>query len=69
MRYEEIDPSELESMETLSQGQAHDLKLETDEGLRYWLSRCGAEDGQDFAVDIEELIDGRWEVVHRYGAL
>ena len=69
MSVEEINPSELEAMETLSTGQAHDLKLETDDGLRYWLSRCGAEDGQDFAVDVEQLVNGRWELVHRYGAL
>jgi hypothetical protein len=62
--------AELENMDTLTQGQADDLKYE-DEGTRIWLSRVGVEDGEpcDNKVTIEEYRRGRWVEVGWYEAL
>ena len=59
--------AELEDMETLSTGQADDLKIDTG-NVRVWLSRCGVEDGEPFdnKVTVEHLAEGRWETVEEY---
>jgi len=62
--------SELDDMPRLSQGQAEDLKVEDEvDGTptRWWLSRMTREDGETHAIHVEQLIDGRWEMVHKYG--
>jgi hypothetical protein len=60
---------ELESLPTLSVGQADNLKVDSGR-TRVWLSRCTVEDGEPFdnAVTVEELRDGRWVEVDRYQA-
>lgn len=60
--------SELDDYDTISTGQADDLKHETVDGLRYWLSRCGVADGEPFehTVTIERQDEGRWINVARY---
>lgn len=58
-------PAYLASLPTIAQGQADDLKVETGT-LRYWLSRCGPEDGQDYEVEVERLEDGRWQPLLSY---
>jgi len=64
--YEQYTVTELAKMETLCEGQAEDLRV--DEGnVRWWLSRCGPEDGQDFPIGVEVRIKGVWSEVHRYG--
>jgi len=57
----------LESLPTLCQGQADDLKIE-EPGFRVWISRCGVEDGEpyDNKITIEEYIDGNWIVTDEY---
>jgi len=47
--------AELEALPTLLEGQADDLKIET-EGVCIWLSRCGIEDGEPCAnkVTVED---------------
>jgi hypothetical protein len=52
----------LKDLPTLAQGQADDLKLETEDGYRYWLARTGLADGEPFehTVHVERLEDGRW---------
>ena len=52
-------PGYLERFLTLSTGQADDLKLERN-GYRYWLARCGPEDGEEWQVHVERLVDGCW---------
>jgi hypothetical protein len=64
--YEEFMVSELEAMPTLSSGHMHDLKHD-DGRRRYWLSRMSIEDGEEYAIYVEELQDGRWVDVHQYG--
>jgi hypothetical protein len=63
----EIAWDDLIDRPTLATGQADNLKLDTGQ-TRYWVSRCGIEDGEPFAetVHVERLIDGRWETVHTY---
>lgn len=51
---------------TQASGQAEDLKVD-EGGVRWWLSRCGPEDGQDFPIGVEVCIRGNWREVHRYG--
>jgi len=52
---------------TICVGQASDLKLDTGK-YRYWLARCGPDDGNEgFPIEVEELIDGRWETIGGYG--
>jgi len=60
---------ELESLPTLSVGQADDLKIENDD-TRVWLSRMTTADGMEYdnMVTIELLIDGRWITVKEYQA-
>ena len=57
----------LERRPTLTVGQADDLKLDTGT-TRYWLSRCGIEDGEPFehTVHVERLEDGCWVTVLTY---
>lgn len=71
MDYTRIHPTVLEGFPTLAQGQADDLKLESKSKysghLRYWLTRMTKEDGQEHAVTVERLEDGKWVVIGRYG--
>lgn len=71
MKYITKTLSELESLPTLSQGQADDLKID-DGNTRVWLSRMSVEDGMPYnnQVFIEELnhAKGCWEVVKTYQA-
>ena len=71
MKYTTKTLSELESLPTLSQGQADDLKID-DGNTRVWLSRMSIEDGMPYnnQVSIEELnyAKGCWEVVKTYQA-
>ena len=67
---ERYTPSELRNMPTLSEGHTDNLKVEEKIGgvpTRIWLSRMTVEDGETHAVHVEQLRDGRWEVVHSYG--
>ena len=61
---------ELEEMPTLEMGQADDLKVEeTDrwgDKRRWWLARCGPEDGETHHVHLERRVSGRWTVVGEY---
>lgn len=52
---------ELEALPTLTQGQADDLKWESDT-RRVWLSRCDVADGEpwDNKVTVEVLVAGDW---------
>ena len=53
-------PGFLADLPTLSQGQADDLKI--DSGCRrYWLARCGPEDGEQWQVHVEDQRNGVWE--------
>jgi len=52
-------PNVLAALSTLSVGQADDLKIDTGT-LRYWLSRCSIEDGEEWQVHVERLENGRW---------
>lgn len=58
---------DLRELPTLSVSQADDLKLD-DGTYRYWLCRCGVEDGMpyDDAITVEKLIDGRWVTIDQY---
>lgn len=60
---------QLESMPTLSQSQADDLKID-DGKYRVWLSRADETDGMPYhsMVTVEALQDGRWSKVHEYQA-
>jgi len=55
-----FNKEELEKLPTISQGQADDLKIETDT-LRVWLSRV------DGSVSVEQLVNGRWELISEEG--
>lgn len=60
----QITTEELEHMPTLAQGQAADLKIDTTftgGAMRVWVSRCGIYDGETQPVQVERLVDGRWE--------
>lgn len=62
--------SELAAMPTISSAHFENLKVEDEvNGIptRWWLSRMTVEDGAKHAVDVEQLIDGRWQNVHSYG--
>jgi len=64
---------ELEEEETISEGQADDLKIEKEvygTKTRIWLSRCDIYDGEPFnnKVTVEKYIDGRWIEVAIYEA-
>ena len=61
---------ELESLPTLSVGQAEDLKIE-DGKTRVWLSRCGVEDGEPYnnKVTEEQYLNGRWVTARTYKAI
>ena len=61
---------QLEELETISQGQCDDLKIET-ENKRVWLSRMTVEDGKPYnnQVTIEKLQDGCWSTMEEYEAL
>lgn len=62
-----IAAQDLADKPTLSVGQADNLKIDTGQ-TRYWLSRCGVEDGlaYDNMVTVERLINGRWVEVDQY---
>ena len=62
--------SELAAMPTISSAHFENLKVEDEvDGIptRWWLSRMTVGDGAKHAVDVEQLIDGRWQTVHSYG--
>jgi len=61
---------QLEGLETISQGQADDLKIE-DGNTRVWLSRMTIEDGMPYnnQVAIEKLQDGCWSTIEEYEAI
>jgi len=61
---------ELESLPTLSVGQADNLKVDTGT-VRVWLSRCTVDDGEPYnnKVTIECLNDGVWQRRKTYQAL
>ena len=62
----EVSLDELENLPTLAEGQADNLKIESDTE-RVWLSRCTVEDGEPWnnKVTVERLIGGSWiEVEH-----
>lgn len=63
---EQYDVDDLARLPTLSQGQAEDLRVD-EGGVRWWLSRVGPEDGQDYPIGVEVCVRGRWSEVHRYG--
>lgn len=62
---------QLESMPTLSQSQADDLKIDED-GVRVWLSRMDESDGAPYhsevTVEVLSKDTGKWEVVRQYQA-
>ena len=57
---------ELEAMDTLSQGQADDLKIDYGT-VRVWVSRMTKIDGEEYKVQIERLKDGCWVTIGGYG--
>lgn len=59
----------LENFETISVGQAADLKYQNVD-TRIWLFRTGIEDGEIFnnKVSIERLVDGQWVEAEIYEA-
>ena len=71
---------ELLAMPVTCQGQAHDLHLENNwtpefSGVRFWVSRCGLEDGEPFEVtvyvEVREWIPGEpawYDLGHYNGA-
>ena len=61
---------ELEKLQTLSIGQAEDLKIET-KAFRVWLSRCTKKDGEPYnnKVTIEQHLRGRWVTRKEYQAI
>lgn len=69
----EYTAEELEGWETLSQGQADDLKVaEFIDGFswRVWLCRCGVEDGMPYddmvTVEVLDPRDHKWKDAARY---
>jgi hypothetical protein len=66
----ELSLEELEALPTLSEGQADNLKIESDTE-RVWLSRCTVEDGEpwDNKVTVERLIAGSWVEVEWWEAV
>lgn len=62
---EQFTSKELKKMPTLSTGQAEDLKHDDGEH-RWWLDRVGPDSGATHRVAVEELVQGRWKVVHQY---
>lgn len=65
-RLEKYSVEDLAAMPTISQGQADDLKYQH-LNVRWWLARCGEEDGQEYPIMVEIEVMGRWEEVHKYG--
>lgn len=59
----------LEDKKTIYAGQFDDLKIET-ATKRVWLSRMTTDDGMEYnnQVTVEELKNGRWEIVDKYQA-
>lgn len=73
---ERYSVAELEAMPTISQGHTDNLKVEDEiDGIptKWWLSRMSVEDGQKYAVEVEQYVQldddrsPRWQVVHGYG--
>ena len=61
--------AQLGKMPSISEAHMEDLKVESKvDGIptRWWLSRMTAEDGARHAIDVEQLLDNRWQVVHSY---
>lgn len=61
--------TQLKAMPTILKGHDADLKFEH-QGIRVWLSRLGVKDGVKYPnmVEVEQYIDGKWEVVKTYRA-
>lgn len=59
---------ELDAMPVLAEGQADNLHIDNEDGVRIWLSRCGLEDGEPFenTVTVEAYNGNRWETVATY---
>jgi hypothetical protein len=53
---------ELRAMPTLHQGYAANLKVDNGT-LRIWLSRMSLADGELHPIQVERLVNGRWEDV------
>jgi hypothetical protein len=66
----ELSLEELEALPTLAQGQADDLKIESDTE-RVWLSRCTVEDGEPWnnKVTVERKFGGSWIEVEAWEAV
>ena len=67
--------AELEQFPTLAVGQADDLRVEEYVGrklVRYWLSRCGVEDGEPYpnkvTIEARDCPNGSWENIETYQA-
>jgi hypothetical protein len=70
-KLEKYTKEQLEKKRTLSEGHMEDLKVEGKvDGIptRWWLSRMTRADGARNSIDVEQLIDHRWQIAHRYGA-
>ena len=66
---ERFSLEELESLKTISTGQADDLKI--NDGLwRVWLSRCTIDDGEPYnnKVTVEYCYNGCWLTEQEYPA-
>jgi len=63
---------ELESLPTLTVGQADDLKIST-EHIRVWLSRCTIDDGEPYdnkvTVEMFNSANGTWQTLNIYEAV
>jgi hypothetical protein len=66
----EYTAEELEELPVLSQGQADDLHVETPDGWRVWLCRCGVDDGMLYedmvTVEGYDPKDHRWKTAATY---
>lgn len=70
--YLAIPSTVLETLPTISAGQADNLKIDRD-GIRYFVSRMTWEDGEQYRCSIEVYRDrvrsSRWESLHSYEAI
>ncbi len=62
-----FDVQELSVMETICEGQDSDLKADFGV-LRYWLSRVGPEDGQNYPITVEVRLLQGWRTLYEYGS-
>lgn len=54
---------ELRELPTISSSQGDDLKIDSDHGVRVWVSRCSVADGEPYErkVTVEVIRNGRWQ--------